>query len=80
MSSWCCYTSTPGFPGDIQLVQKIKEINPEIKISFVGPHVTVLPENHFSDCPAIDFIVRKEFDYPSRIRRRATPLDGDARR
>ncbi len=57
------FTSTPGFPGDIRLVQKIKEINPKIKIAFVGPHVTVLPERSLKDCPAIDFVVRKEFDY-----------------
>ena len=36
------FTSTPGFPGDIRLVTKIKEANPKIKIAFVGPHVTVL--------------------------------------
>ena len=37
------YTSTPGFPGDIRLAQKIRDSNPKIKIAFVGPHVTVLP-------------------------------------
>jgi hopanoid biosynthesis associated radical SAM protein HpnJ len=57
------FTSTPGFPGDIRLAQKIKEVNPKIKIAFVGPHVTVLPERSLKDCPAIDFVVRKEFDY-----------------
>ncbi len=56
------FTSTPGFPGDIRLSQKIKEANPKIKIAFVGPHVSVLPEKSLRDCPAIDFIVRKEFD------------------
>ena len=38
------YTSTPGFPGDIQLARKIKDESPNIKIAFVGPHVTVLPD------------------------------------
>ena len=57
------FTSTPGFPGDIRLVQKIKEVNPSIKIAFVGPHVSVLPDKSLQACPAIDFIVRKEFDY-----------------
>src|ERR1700722_4198643 len=57
------FTSTPGFPGDIRLVQKIKELNPSIKIAFVGPHVSVLPDKSLKACPAIDFIVRKEFDY-----------------
>ena len=57
------FTSTPGFPGDIRLAAKIKEANPKIRIAFVGPHVTVLPEKSLRDCPAIDFICRKEFDF-----------------
>jgi len=57
------FTSTPGFPGDILLARAIKQANPKIKIAFVGPHVTVLPEKSLRDCPEIDFIVRKEFDY-----------------
>jgi hopanoid biosynthesis associated radical SAM protein HpnJ len=36
---------------------------PGIKIAFVGPHVTVLPEESLKTSSAIDFIVRKEFDY-----------------
>src|SRR6202163_2244311 len=55
------FTSTPGFPGDILLAKVIKDVNPAIKIAFVGPHVTVLPEKSLRDCPAIDFICRKEF-------------------
>src|SRR5579871_1316187 len=57
------FTSTPGFPGDIRLAQAIKAANPKIKIAFVGPHVSVLPEKSLRDCAAIDFVVRKEFDY-----------------
>jgi hopanoid biosynthesis associated radical SAM protein HpnJ len=57
------FTSTPGFPGDIRLTQKIKDLNPQIKIAFVGPHVSVLPEKSLKDCSGIDFVCRKEFDY-----------------
>src|ERR1700726_857046 len=57
------FTSTPGFPGDIGLAKAIKAANPRIKIAFVGPHVSVLPEKSLRDCPVIDFICRKEFDY-----------------
>jgi hopanoid biosynthesis associated radical SAM protein HpnJ len=57
------FTSTPGFPGDIQLATKMKEANPNLKICFVGPHVTTLPERSLEECKAIDFIVRREFDY-----------------
>jgi len=57
------FTSTPGFPGDIRLAKAIKAANPNIKIAFVGPHVTVLPEKSLRECPEIDFVCRKEFDY-----------------
>ena len=56
------FTSTPGFPGDIRLAQAIKDANPKIKIAFVGPHVSVLPERSLQDCPALDFVC------PQRIR------------
>src|SRR6202008_1695083 len=57
------FTSTPGFPGHLLLARAIKHANPKIKIAFVGPHVTVLPEKSMRDCPEIDFVCRKEFDY-----------------
>ncbi len=69
------FTSTPGFPGDIRLAERIKDANPRIKIAFVGPHVTVLPEQALRDCRAIDFIVRKEFDYAVRDFAEGKPLE-----
>ena len=57
------FTSTAGFRSDALLAAKIKEVNPEIKIAFVGPHVTVLPEQCLRDCPEIDFVTRREFDF-----------------
>jgi hopanoid biosynthesis associated radical SAM protein HpnJ len=69
------FTSTPGFPGDIRLVKKIREANPKIKIAFVGPHVSVLPERSLKDCPEIDFVVRKEFDYAACEFANGKPLE-----
>ncbi|HEX6805747.1 MAG TPA: hopanoid biosynthesis associated radical SAM protein HpnJ [Terriglobales bacterium] len=69
------YTSTPGFPGDIRLAQRIKDENAKIKIAFVGPQVTVLPEKSLRDCSAIDFVVRKEFDYAVKEFAEGKPLD-----
>ena len=57
------FTSTPGFRGDMKLATLMKEANPKLKICFVGPHVTTLPDQALNDCPAIDFVVRREFDY-----------------
>jgi hopanoid biosynthesis associated radical SAM protein HpnJ len=57
------FTSTPGFPGDVRLAAAMKESNPRLKIAFVGPHVSVLPERSLRDAPAVDFIVRREFEF-----------------
>src|SRR5208283_3552955 len=57
------FTSTPGFQGDIGLAAAMKAANPKLKICFVGPHVTTLPEPSLKEGTAIDFIVRREFDY-----------------
>src|SRR6201998_457712 len=69
------FTSTPGFPGDILLARAIKGANPQIRIAFVGPHVTVLPEKSLRDCPAIDFVCRKEFDYAVVDYAKGKPLE-----
>src|SRR5882672_5431308 len=57
------FTSTPGFKGDCAMAERMKQENPSLKIAFVGPHVTTLPEKTLRDCAAVDFIVRREFDF-----------------
>jgi hopanoid biosynthesis associated radical SAM protein HpnJ len=69
------FTSTPGWPGDIKLAEAIKAVNPGIKIAFVGPHVTTLPEKSLRDCPVIDFVCRKEFDHSVVEFANGKPLD-----
>jgi len=69
------FTSTPGFPGDIGLAREIKKANPAIKIAFVGPHVSVLPEKSLRDCPSIDFVARKEFDFAVVDYAKGKPLE-----
>jgi hopanoid biosynthesis associated radical SAM protein HpnJ len=56
-------TSTPGFENDVRLAEAIKSANPDIKIGFVGAHVTVQPEDSLNASEAIDFVTRKEYDY-----------------
>src|SRR5208282_1586234 len=57
------FTSTPGFSGDCKLAAAMKAANPGLKIAFVGPHVSTLPEQSLRDGQAIDFVVRREFDW-----------------
>ncbi len=57
------YTSTPGFHVDVKIAEMMKDVNPKLQVAFVGPPVTVEPEKAFTDTKAMDFIVRREFDY-----------------
>ncbi len=57
------FTSTMGWDGDQKMAEVIKQTYPNIKISFVGPPVTTSPDKALNECPAIDFICRREFDF-----------------
>ncbi|HVN03102.1 MAG TPA: hopanoid biosynthesis associated radical SAM protein HpnJ [Bryobacteraceae bacterium] len=57
------FTSTPGFHVDVKMAEMMKDSNPKLKVAFVGPPVTVEPEKSLRTSPAIDFVVRREFDY-----------------
>ena len=69
------FTSTPGFVSDVRLAGMMKETNPNLKIAFVGPHVTALSEESLRASKAIDFICRKEFDYSVTEFATGKPLD-----
>ncbi|MBI4469109.1 MAG: hopanoid biosynthesis associated radical SAM protein HpnJ [Acidobacteria bacterium] len=57
------FTSTAGFQSDVQLAEAMKAQAPSTRIGFVGPPVSVEPEKSLRASRAIDFVVRKEFDY-----------------
>ena len=57
------FTSTPGFHVDVKMASMMKDLNPKLKVCFVGPPVTVEPEKCLRTSKAIDFVVRKEFDH-----------------
>lgn len=69
------YTSTPGWKNDIKLAEMMKAAKPDLKIAFVGPPVTSQPEQALKASPAIDFIVRKEIDYPLKEYAEGQPLE-----
>ena len=57
------FTSCVGFQSDVRLARRLKDVKPEIKIAFVGPHVRVQPTESLKASRDIDFIVRAEFDH-----------------
>ena len=69
------FTSTPGFHVDVRMAAMMKDANPKLKVAFVGPPVTVEPEKCLRATKAIDFVVRREFDYQIRDYAGGTPLE-----
>lgn len=69
------FTSTPGLGVDCQMAQMMRDVNPKLKVCFVGPPVTVEPEKILRENPVIDFVVRKEFDYQIRDFAAGKPVD-----
>jgi hopanoid biosynthesis associated radical SAM protein HpnJ len=68
------FTSTPGFHVDVKIAQMMRDSNPKMRVAFVGPPVTVDPEKTLLDNPAIDFVVRREFDHQIVSYAKGTPL------
>jgi len=69
------FTSTPGFDVDARVAEMMKDVNPKLKVAFVGPPVTVEPEKSLSASNAIDFVVKREFDYSIRDYAMGKPLE-----
>ncbi len=68
------FTSTPGFHVDVKIATMMKDVNPKLKVAFVGPPVTVEPEKALAES-AIDFVVRREFDHQIAAYAKGTPLE-----
>ena len=69
------FTSTPGFHVDVKIAEMMKDVNPKLKVAFVGPPVTVEPEKTLRASKAIDFVVKREFDYADRDYAKGKPLE-----
>ena len=69
------FTSTPGFNVDVKIAEMMKDNNPKLKVAFVGPPVTTEPEKSLRATSAIDFVVKREFDYAIRDFAMGKPLE-----
>ena len=58
------HTSTPSFQSDVKVAQAMKDLNPSLKVGFVGAKVAVETESSLQQAgSAIDFVAREEFDF-----------------
>lgn len=68
------FTSSPGFDVDVKIAGMMKDSNSKLQVAFVGPPVTIEPEKALRATTAIDFVVRREFDYQIAQYANGTPL------
>ncbi len=57
------HTSTPSFASDVKVAEALRDLNPNLKIGFVGARVAVQPEESLKASTAVDFVARNEFDF-----------------
>lgn len=69
------FTSTAGFASDVRLARRMKAVQPDLKIAFVGPHAQVRPDASLAPGNDVDFVVRGEFDHAVVEYAQGKPLD-----
>jgi hopanoid biosynthesis associated radical SAM protein HpnJ len=57
------HTSTPSFASDVKVAEALRDVNPKLKLGFVGARVAVQPAESLAASTAIDFVARNEFDF-----------------
>jgi hopanoid biosynthesis associated radical SAM protein HpnJ len=57
------HTSTPSFKSDLAVAQAMKDVNPKLKVGFIGAKVAVDPNGSMAASRALDFVARNEFDF-----------------
>jgi hopanoid biosynthesis associated radical SAM protein HpnJ len=69
------HTSTPSFANDVRVAEAMKDVNPALKVGFVGAKVAVEPEESLKASSVIDFVGRNEFDFTIREYADGVPPD-----
>jgi len=67
------HTSTPSFKADVKTAERIREVNPHVRIGLIGAHVAVDPGKSLEAAPAVDFVAPRAGSYTtSPVRRSPT--------
>ena len=56
-------TSTPSIRFDLETAAAIKELSPETCVALLGSHVTYFDREILAENPAVDVVIRGEFEY-----------------
>jgi hopanoid biosynthesis associated radical SAM protein HpnJ len=57
------HTSAPSFAHDVRVAEALREVNPSLRVGFVGAHVAVAREEALQASKAIEFVAGNEFDF-----------------
>ena len=55
-------TSTPSFPYDCNVVERLRTRLPETKIALAGPHVSVFPEQTLRERASVEYVLIGEYE------------------
>jgi len=70
-------TSTPSIEFDLQTAAAVKDLSPGTFVTLIGSHVTFFDQQTLTENPAVDAVVRGEFEYTSADLARALDAGGD---
>jgi radical SAM superfamily enzyme YgiQ (UPF0313 family) len=70
-------TSTPSIDFDLETAAAIKRLSPETFVALLGSHVTYFDEQILGENPAVDAVVRGEFEYTAADLARALQAGHD---
>lgn len=73
-------TSTPSIEFDLATAAAIKEQSPETFVALLGSHVTYFDRETLAENPAVDAVIRGEFEYTAADLARALDAGGDLSR
>ncbi len=70
-------TSTPSIDWDLQTAASVKQWSPETFVTLLGSHVTYFDRETVAENPAVDAVIRGEFEYTAADLARALQAGGD---
>jgi len=70
-------TSTPSIDFDLETAAAIKRLSPETFVALMGSHVTYFDRETVTENPAVDAVVRGEFEYTAADLAHALDASGD---
>lgn len=73
-------TSTPSIDFDLETAAAVKQQSPETFVALLGSHVTYFDQQTMADNPAVNAVVRGEFEYTGADLARALDDGGDLSR